>query len=55
MKITYINMMGVMRGMGTFRMVMGRLAGDDKTGVREEGAIRDDSAGGSTLVCRRRV
>ena len=33
-----------------FRMEMGRLAGDGKTGVVEEGTIGDESSGGPVSI-----
>ena len=36
-----------------FQTTMGRLARDGKTGVGEEGALGDESVGGSVLVCER--
>ena len=50
-----VNRMGVTRGTSTFSNAMGRSVGDDKTDVMEEGAIRDESAGGPMSVHGRRV
>ena len=36
-------------------MAMGRLAGDDKTDIIEDGAIGDESVGGQMSVRERRV